>query len=279
MRFIDLTGQKFGKWTVVEKRRNPSGGSTMWLCKCECGTEQVVRGKDLRKGKTTQCEHCARKAPKPYVPIDMAGRHFGKWTVVDRVRRNEIWLCRCDCGRMRQVTRSDLESGKSTQCIHCGGNGYKHGMRRTRLYKIWANMLSRCKNPNERCYKHYGGRGVVVCDEWNDSAQFVKWAQENGYNDNLTIERIDNNGNYEPSNCTWIRPERQSYNRRNNHHVTINGKTKLLVEWAQESGVSYSLIIHRIKRGWPPNLWLSTPDPHRLKRIGHADSGTKNASA
>lgn len=118
---------------------------------------------------------------------------------------------------------------------------YKHGFSVThpKLFGIWETMRSRCNNPNREKYKDYGGRGIKVCDEWNKNADaFCKWALQNGYDDGLQLDRIDNDGNYEPSNCRFVTPKKNSRNRRNTVYLTVNGETKCVSEWCETKGVS-----------------------------------------
>lgn len=122
---------------------------------------------------------------------------------------------------------------------------------RTRLYRIFDHMKQRCYNKNNNRYKHYGGRGIVVCDEWNsDFDVFYNWAYENGYDDTLTIDRIDVNGNYEPSNCRWITNLEQQNNKRNNVLLTYNGKTQTMAQWARELNINRYTVIKRHQRGY-----------------------------
>ncbi|MBE7084268.1 MAG: hypothetical protein E7373_06695 [Clostridiales bacterium] len=121
----------------------------------------------------------------------------------------------------------------------------------SRLYNIWSKLKSRCLNMSFKFYKNYGGRGIKVCDEWlNNPQSFYDWAIANGYNSNLTIDRIDFNGNYEPSNCRWVDMKTQSNNRRNNHIITLNGVSHTLSEWSSLTGIEQSTIRARLKRGW-----------------------------
>lgn len=126
----------------------------------------------------------------------------------------------------------------------------KHGKCGTRLYNIWFLMRQRCNNPKASHYKRYGGRGIKVCDEWsNDFPSFEAWALANGYADNLTLDRINNNGNYEPSNCRWTDIPTQMVNRHNTRWETINGETHTLKEWAEISGINLRTIQSRYDRG------------------------------
>ena len=127
----------------------------------------------------------------------------------------------------------------------------KHGMRKTRLYRIWAGMKTRCFNELVKSYSDYGGRGIIVCEEWVSSfLSFADWANNNGYSDELTIERKEVNGNYEPSNCCWIPKSEQCKNRRNNRYIEINGVTKTLTEWSRESGLGVNTIDMRVRHSF-----------------------------
>lgn len=130
-------------------------------------------------------------------------------------------------------------------------NNLKHGMRYTRIYNIWRSMRQRCKNPHHINYHNYGGKGVTVCDEWDNSFEtFYSWAIKNGYTDTLTIDRIDSNGNYEPSNCRWASYKVQANNTKSNHLITYNGVTRTKAEWADITGINYGTICARLERGW-----------------------------
>ena len=137
-----------------------------------------------------------------------------------------------------------------------------------RLYRIWMAMRARCNCKNFIPYKHYGGRGITVCNEWNDYLVFKEWALSNGYEEHLSIDRIDHNGNYEPSNCRWSTAEVQANNKRNNHLIAINGESHTLAEWAKLSGVNYSTIRSRINRD------KLKPEEALLKKKLYRDKGT-----
>ena len=137
----------------------------------------------------------------------------------------------------------------------------KHGLCKHRLFKIWSNMKDRCLREKNTAYKDYGGRGITVCQEWmDDFINFYIWAMKNGYKDDLSIDRINVNGNYEPQNCRWITRKEQCFNRRNNHFLTFNGKTQTMKEWSIETGLHYDCIRCRINRyGWSTEKALTTP--------------------
>lgn len=127
---------------------------------------------------------------------------------------------------------------------------YKHGGRGTRLYGIWKAMRERCMCPNCNRWHRYGGRGIKVCEEWDDFAVFRDWALSHGYSDRLSIDRIDSNGDYEPSNCRWVTQQEQQNNRSNNHRIKVNGEEHTLSEWSRISGIAVSTIYSRLKKGW-----------------------------
>lgn len=127
----------------------------------------------------------------------------------------------------------------------------RHNKCNTRLYSIWTSMKTRCYNSNHEAYARYGGRGIAVCDEWrNDFMSFYNWALSHGYNDTLTIDRIDNNKGYEPNNCRWTTRKQQSRNLRNNKNITINGETRCLTEWCNILGLNYYTVWERLNYGW-----------------------------
>ena len=189
---------------------------------------------------------------------DLTGQKFGKLTVLSRTQNTKaiVLLCQCDCGNTTFVHKYDLVHGKTKSC-GClrkeltAIRAKKHKMSNTRLYRIWNAMKERClceTNPN---YSNYGGRGISVCSEWkNDFQAFYEWAINNGYNEDLTLDRIEVNGNYEPSNCRWSTRKEQNFNKRNNRLLSYNGKTQTLQEWSKETGVSYTTLLYRIENGW-----------------------------
>lgn len=190
----------------------------------------------------------------------MIGKKFGRLLVLketdERKDRRIVYKCLCDCGNITFVTGKNLRNGNTKSCGCLSVDKLKqrstiHGKTNTKLFHVWCDVRRRCNNSNRGDYKYYGGRGIKVCDEWlHDFMAFYDWAMNNGYNDNLTIDRIDVNGNYEPNNCRWITHKEQCNNRRSNVLLTYKGKTQNMTQWAKELNISYSTIKHRHSKGW-----------------------------
>jgi hypothetical protein len=188
----------------------------------------------------------------------------------DRYANGELhharWPCRCDCGTRRSVSGADLRSGHSRSCgcanAESPGRRFRtHGQSGTRLYSAWANMMQRCHNPANHRYRWYGGRGIEVCQQWWSYRDFAAWAAKSGYEDGLTIERVDVNGNYEPANCTWIPKRRMQRNRRTSRFIEAWGETKTVADWADDERcvVGYYTLFSRLQLGWRPEEAISTP--------------------
>lgn len=203
--------------------------------------------------------------------IDLTGQKFNKLTVEKRLENAiggiPVWLCKCDCGNYTKVRGKNLKNGsvKSCGCL-LKENAYKtHGMNNTRLYSIWGSMKSRCNNSRLSSYKIYGGRGITVCDEWaKDFMTFYNWSMANGYQDNLTIDRIDNNKGYMPDNCRWVTFEQQCNNRRTNIVFEYNGEKHNLMQWCKLLNLDYKFIHNRIyKMKWDFPKAITTPKLHK----------------
>lgn len=134
------------------------------------------------------------------------------------------------------------------------------------LYSVWRAMHSRCENSHSKDYKRYGARGIRVCEEWEDYDQFYWWAIWSGYRDGLSIDRINNDGNYEPSNCRWVDVTEQSRNRRSNRHITYQGEKRCISEWAELTGIHKDTIRYRLKMGYTPEQIFNTPVHHEMGR-------------
>ena len=186
---------------------------------------------------------------------DISGQKFGRLTALYKLHNTKgrtKWLCVCECGKLTEVSCDHLTSGhtKSCGCLRkneCKKVHTKHSKCHTRIYNIWVKIKSRCYNENDICFYNYGARGIAVCDEWKDDFQaFYDWSMANGYDDSLTIDRIDNNKCYEPNNCRWATQKQQQRNRRNNRHFTYNGETHCLSEWCEILGLKYKTVMARI---------------------------------
>lgn len=219
---------------------------------------------------------------------DMTGRRFGKLTVIEPADdyispqgyHYARWVCKCDCGNVITTRGDGLRNGTTGSCgckkpelnrkraIH--GDNRKEST--NRLYSIWANMLQRCSNSNRPDYKFYGGRCISVCDEWHNYVQFKVWAIAHGYADNLTLDRIDPNGNYEPDNCRWLTIQAQQNNKRSNHYLTYNNTTMSMSEWADVVDIPYSTIRSRVNLlGWSAEKALTTPVKNSIRTDIHSD--------
>ena len=184
------------------------------------------------------------------------GEKYNRLTIIENLE-NAMVKCKCDCGNVIVSRRNSVKNGitSSCGCYHretVGKINRTHGMTNHKLYKTWRNMKSRCSNPNATKYSIYGGRGIKVCDEWNNNYMaFYNWSINNGWKPELSIDRINENGNYEPTNCRWADAVTQNNNLRSNHNVTYNGRTQSVYAWAKELGINKKTLSERIRRGWP----------------------------
>jgi len=200
---------------------------------------------------------------------DIAGCRFGLLTVESFAYVNEngqtYWNCKCDCGKSVVRRASHLKERIIPSCGCRGGNTI-HGMTGKRIYTIYNQMITRCYKPYSKSYKNYGARGITVCDEWKESFQsFYDWAVKSGYAENLSIDRIDNNGNYEPSNCRWSTPKEQANNTRRTRHITFNGETHSVSEWARILGINQSTLNMRLnKYHWTVERTLTKGVKHNV---------------
>lgn len=210
--------------------------------------------------------------------IDLEGKRFGKLIVLGRAENDKsdkaVWKCQCDCGNIIYCIGVKLRNGhtKSCGCLRrerFAETSFVHGKRDCRLYAVWNNMKQRCYNPDNKRYKSYGGRGITVCAEWTDKENgfinFYKWSYSNGYKENAkrgecTLDRINVNGNYEPSNCRWVTNVEQQRNKRNNKYIEYKGEVHTISEWSKILGISQQKLYRRIyTHKWEIERAFKTP--------------------
>lgn len=191
---------------------------------------------------------------------DLTGQKFGRLTVIGINQfgtRKTYWTCQCECGNVKNVRSDSLQNGaiRSCGCLKLAQDRinltkhHSHKMSGTRLYGIWQNMKGRCYNPHDARYDRYGKRGIKICDEWRDDfATFYEWAISNGYSEELTIDRMDNDGDYTPENCRWATNMEQCRNRSTNINITIGNSTRTLTEWCEIFEVDFKKIVARYHR-------------------------------
>lgn len=200
---------------------------------------------------------------------DLSGKRFGRWLVLRRAEDHisksgyhfTQYECLCDCGATRRVLASALKSGRSKSCgcyageiraRICRENFKTHGETKTRLYQIYVGMKKRCYNEAAYNYANYGARGILVCEDWLKSWEsFRDWSLANGYSDNLSIDRIDVNGDYSPSNCRWVTRDVQANNRRSNKSIVYNGASHTIAEWSRILGIPYKTFYAKLRSGHP----------------------------
>lgn len=239
----NLTGQKFGRLTVLERVPNISHGKASWSCICECGNKIVTLGNSLVRQKTQSCGCLNTES------MDLTGQRFGKLVVLKYVgrdsKRNSQWLCQCDCGNESTTSSLCLRKGDTRSCgclIGTNSRRIKHGAHDTPEYKAWKNLIQRCENPKIWNYKNYGGRGIKVCNGWrNDFAKFLAVVGLRPSKKH-SIDRIDNDGNYSCGqcaecqtngwalNCKWSTRIEQANNKRRSKPKQLNGHTN---DWSE----------------------------------------------
>lgn len=188
------------------------------------------------------------------------GDRIGHLTLIERIPPSKKgvhtkWRCKCDCGSEIVVDYSNLS--KQRQCKLCANK--THGMSDTPMYEAWSHMKRRCFCETDQSYHDYGARGITVCDEWLSFEPFMEWSLNNGYSPGLSLDRIDNDGNYEPGNCRWADRKTQQNNRRNSIYISVNGVTLPCAEWARLTGIPKNTLRGRIKTGWNAEKAVSTP--------------------
>lgn len=250
--FEDLTGKQFNNWLVLgfshkDNKRN------YWNCECQCErkTKRTICTYNLVYGLTKSCGCSARD--------NLIGQVFNDWKVLSfsyMKGGKSYWLCECKCNNKAIRRINQLKDGITKDCgcsklFRYKGlmNTDKQSKMSSRLAGIWYGMHDRCQNFNNSKYLNYGGRGIIVCKEWHDYKNFKIWSLKNNYSEIFEIDRIDVNGNYEPSNCRWVTHKKQCDNKQNTIYITINGIVKTLTEWVLISGLSRDCVYARYRKG------------------------------
>lgn len=219
--------------------------------------------------------------------FDITNLKFGKLTAIEKVesklsgkQKRSTWLFKCDCGNLKEINKHSVMRGLVVSC-GCylneirGSSSLKHGLSDSRLYQCWLDMKHRCyydfsKNSKEyKSYRNYGGRGIKVCEEWLDesfgSLNFINWSLNNGYSDKLTLDRINVNGDYEPSNCRWISVKEQCRNKRNNRFLEIGGVRMILKDWMNLYNINRNTFYYRKKKGLSDEEALTKVSERKIK--------------
>lgn len=251
-KFVDKIGNRYGKLTVLEYAYTKNGKS-YWVCQCDCGKKKIINGSHL--GTVVSCG-CAKKEAGKKRRIDLTGTRVGRLSVMQpaytKNDRRTVWKCLCDCGNVVYVDTSALVGKHTRSCgclqretaaefirrpeiveaCHKKVTKYKYGTHPA--VSSWGAMMNRCYNPKNIMYMYYGAKGRTVCEEWHDRDKFVEWALANGWQKGLTIDRIDNNGNYEPGNCQWLSmSENSKKNIYSRIDIQIEDKVYCISDWAK----------------------------------------------
>lgn len=268
-RFQDLSGRKFGAWTPLKFHGRTKDQTAYWMCRCDCGKERPVTSSNLLRGLSKSCGRCGLGGKF----INHTGSRFSRLLVIKRIGRNKcgnaIWECVCDCGKTVSVPGACLKRGNTQSCgclqkerasVTARRLMTTHGLWHTPEARVWSTMKQRCNNPNSKKYPDYGGRGIKVCERWQRS--FAAFYEDMGPRPTPKhqIGRKENNGNYEPSNCSWETVPEQVGNKRNNVILTIHGEEISVPYAATKYGIPGGVIRERIARyGWSHEMAVSAP--------------------
>lgn len=277
----DLTGQVFGKLTVIKFLEFRRDHQPYWWCRCDCGTEKAIRSHVLVHGVTKTCGKCKYE--------DLTGQRFGRLLVIRTTGlrgSNRYWLCLCDCGIEKEVSAGNLKSGTTLSCkcllienkTKHGGSSRRNG--KDPEYGVWSHIIGRCTNPSDAGWENYGGRGITICDRWRES--YANFLADMGRRPSPRhmIERKDNNKGYEPSNCEWSTRQVQNNNTRRNRIIEFRGESKTLAEWGRTTGIRPHCIRQRIDiYGWTIEEALTTSkQPGKMPPRKIAEKLMANAS-
>ena len=244
---------KYGKLTIIEIK-DIVNKKRRCIAKCDCGTIKEYQLDNLLTGNTKSCG-CSKN-----VNTDIIGMKFGMLTVISyshSKNRKSYWMCQCDCGTKKVLRLDTFKNNTTSKTVSCGCynrvkcSSATHRLSHTKLYHTWASMKDRCLNKNNPHYDRYGGRGITINNEWYDYENFYNWAISNGYEEGLSIDRIDNNGNYEPSNCKWTTQSVQNRNTSRNRMYTINGESLCITDIANKYNINRNTLNYRLNKGVP----------------------------
>jgi len=279
--FEDIKGKKFNHLTAIKyigiKHTKSGNRFHYWLFRCDCGNEKVIKRDSVVYGVSKSCGcHFER--------TDIAGNKYNFLTAIrfsetrctKKGKPYHYWLFKCDCGKEKVINKQSVVRGtiKSCGCQHSKLQSIAHkthGETKTRLYKEWRRMMDRCNakpSKNDCHYESYVLKGITVCDEWINSFEtFRDWALSHGYADNLTIDRINYNGNYCPENCRWITNKEQQSNKSTNKFIEYNGERLTHTQWSERLGGGRCLVHHRLMMGWSEMAAVSTPRQIHRKQV------------
>lgn len=247
---IDITGHKYGRLTALSFADNRK-----WLCRCDCGKEKTVSYDNLVAGRTKSCGCLADENRRGRFD-NIEGRRYGRLLVLERAEAQyglTTWLCRCDCGNETVVTACNLKKGhtKSCGCYRRDlptKHGEASGHRKTKEYVAWTHAKARCHNPKHPYYQWYGARGISMCPEWRED--YSKFLADMGPRpEGCSLDRVNNDGNYEPGNCRWVSMKEQSRNKRSNIVITFEGQEMIASDWEKKFGVRKDYISKRLRNG------------------------------
>lgn len=248
------TGERFGRLVALYKV--PGTNPIKYHCLCDCGNYVDKDKYSLLRGKIKSCGCWKKEYSHNMVAKNLVGQRFGKLKVIKLAsikKQQQIWLCKCDCGNFTEVPTVYLTHGDTKSC-GCWKKErmMKHGYSATKLYSVYQSIKQRCLNPKAQEYERYGGRGISICESWrNDFLAFRAWALSNGYKENegLTIDRINNDGDYSPDNCRWATRKQQADNRSTNHYLRRGNEVHTIGQWAKILNVSLNTVYRKAKRG------------------------------